>query len=64
MPPDHDLPDPPPLRAIVRIRIPLVREEPPEEGAEGEEVEEPKPKSEKSGRSSRRSNKVVVEKAP
>ena len=34
LPPDHDLPDPPPLRAIVRIRIPLVREEPPEEGAE------------------------------
>lgn len=69
MPPDSDLPDPPPLRAIVRIRIPLQREEPPAEGEEGaEEVEEPepKPKSEKSGRSgkSRGSRKVEEEKAP
>ena len=64
MPPDADLPDPPPLRAIVRIRIPLQREEPPAEGEEGEAVEEePKPKSEKSGRS-RGSKKVEEEKAP
>lgn len=32
LPPDADLPDPPPLRAIVRIRIPLVKEEQPAEG--------------------------------
>ena len=64
MPPDADLPDPPPLRAIVRIRIPLVREEPPAADEGGSEVEEPKPKSEKSGRSSRRSKKVEEEKTP
>ena len=61
MPPDADLPDPPPLRAIVRIRIPLVREEPPEEV--GSDAGEVKPKSEKSGRS-RGSKKVEEEKAP
>ena len=63
MPPDADLPNPPPLRAIVRIRIPLQRDEPPAEGEEGEEAEEPepKPKSEKSGRS-RGSKKAVEEK--
>lgn len=65
LPPDADLPDPPVLKAIVRIRIPLQREEPPAEVEEGEEVEEPepKPKSEKSGRS-RGSKKVEEEKAP
>lgn len=64
MPADAHLPDPPPLRAIVRIRIPLQREEPPAEGEEGEEQAEepePKPKSEKSGRS-RGSKKAVEEK--
>lgn len=62
--PDADLPDPPPLRAIVRVRVPLKREEPPEAGEEGEEaVSEPPPKSETSRRS-KRSQKVEEEKAP
>lgn len=47
----------------MRIRIPLVREEPPAPDEEGAEPEEPKPKSEKSGRS-RGSKKVEEEKAP
>lgn len=65
LPPDAELPDPPPLRAIVRVRIPRQREEPPAEGEEGEEQEEPepKPKSERSGRS-RASKKVEEEKVP
>lgn len=64
LPPDSELPEPPALKAIVRIRIPLQREEPAggEEGEEAE-IEEPKPKSERSGRS-RKSQKVEEEKAP
>ena len=36
LPADNDLPDPPPLRAIVRVRIPLQREEPKEDNGEEE----------------------------
>ena len=39
--PDAELPDAPPLRAIVRVRIPLQKdEEPAADGEEGAEVEE------------------------
>jgi len=37
---DAELPDAPALRAIVRIRIPLQKDEPPAEGEEGAEVPE------------------------
>lgn len=36
-PADSELPEPPQLKAIVRIRIPFQRDEPPAEGEEGEE---------------------------
>jgi hypothetical protein len=49
---DADLPDPPPLRAIVRVRVPLKREEPPEPGEDGEEAAiSEAPKSQTSRRS-------------
>jgi len=40
---DAELPDAPALRAIVRIRIPLQKDEPPAEGEEGAEVPEDQP---------------------